>query len=231
VGHQPTLGYIAYKFTRAPYPLARSEIMCIAVDDKKRGILKWVLSPTDNKVVNELRDKIKSKMDVAKLLSGFITVGVGFLLTSLVDDQRIGFLGPGVWAAYVSAALFFVSIGLYIATMYAYDSLLMPSKFWGEAPQNKSNRPKWIVGRPPSSIQWVLYQNMIRIWSHLFTPATICVLAGLFLLAFAVMTAGSCSPLIELGFYGAGALVVLILFLGYRGKFRRYIGPWIGSED
>jgi phosphohistidine phosphatase SixA len=230
VGHQPMLGWIAYELTGEAHPLARSEILCIEVDHGE-GRLRWVVSPRDDQVIKDLREKIKSKMEVAKLLSGFITAGLGFLLASLVDPNRVNALGDGLWAAYLSAGLLFASIGLYLATMYAYDSLLMPSRFWGETPQNARERPSWLVARPPSPVQWILYQNMIRIWSHLFTPATICVLGGLFFLAFAVMTAKAPWPYFECWFWVAGAAIALTCLLGYRGRFRGLTGPWVGSED
>lgn len=226
VGHQPMLGWIAHELTGKAYPLDRSEILCIEVGDDSRGRLRWVISPRDEQVIKDLQEKIRSKMDVAKLLSGFITAGLGFLLASLVDTGRVEALGDRLWAAYLSAGLLFVSIGLYLATMYAYDSLLMPHRFWGETPRNARRRPSWIVARPPSSAQWILYQNMIRIWSRLFTPATICVLGGLFFLAFAVMNAGP-----PWAFWMVGGAIALVGFLGYRGIFRRLTGPWVGSED
>lgn len=231
VGHQPMMGWIGHQLTGTAYPLARSEVLCIEVDVSGKGRLRWALSPKDDQVVEQLREKIRSKMEIAKLLSAFISAGLGFLLSSLVDAARLEVVGDRHWAVSVSAALLFVAIGLYLATMYAYDSLLMPSRFWGEAPQNAGKRPQWIVARPPSSVQWILYQNMVRVWSKLFTPATLCVLAGLFLLAYAVMAGRMAREYRDYVFLGVGAVTALIVIAGYRGWFRRYTGPWVGSED
>ncbi len=110
------------------------------------------------------------------------------MLGSFIDKERIDYIGNHLWALQVSAGMFFVSIGLYLATMFAYDRLLMPKRFWGEKPPPKEpqQRPTWLVWRPPSSAVWVLYQNMMRIWRYLFTAATYAVLLGIFFLAVAV---------------------------------------------
>ena len=229
-GHQPLLGWIAHELTGKALPIARSEILCIAIEDKnltkpRRGYLRWAISPTDDEVIKDLKDKIKSKMDTAKLLGGFITAVLGFLLASLVDKNKMDYLAGYEWALYVSAALFFAAVGLYLTTMYAYDRLLMPRRFWGATPppEDSAKRPKWLVWRPPSSAAWVLYQNMMRVWSNLFTPATCAVVGGLLFLGYAV-------------FKPEGMFIVLFLsilvtgLVGFWFYYRRF-GPRIGSED
>ena len=82
-----------------------------------------------------------------------------------------------------SVALMFVALGLYLATFYAYDRLLMPTRFW--AAGSRGGTPGWIVERPPSSSVLVLFLNMIRVWNLLFTPATLALVGGLLGLALA----------------------------------------------
>ena len=133
------------------------------------------------------------------------------------------YIGANMWSIYVSAGLFFVAVALYLATLYAYDRMLMPIRFWGQTPppENIRNRPKWLVWRPPSSALWVLYQNMMRVWRYLFSAATAAVILGLLFLAFGVFKVGN-APL----FFGI-AFLGLILFLLYLKHF----GPRLGAED
>ena len=74
---------------------------------------------------------------------------------------------------------------LYLSSIYAYDSLLMPSRFWAEG--EGVGEAAWVPQRPPSSENYVLYSNMLRIWNWLFTPATYALVGGLGLLAYAVV--------------------------------------------
>jgi hypothetical protein len=82
----------------------------------------------------------------------------------------------------------FVATWLYLATVYHYDRLLMPTRFWGEAkhPADLARRPRWLVWRPPGSATWVVYQNMLRVWSWFFIPATYLVVLGALLLGVAL---------------------------------------------
>jgi phosphohistidine phosphatase SixA len=234
IGHQPFLSWLAFELTGEAIPIARSEIACIAFEGAgsrkwPRGRLRWVLSPSTRSSrgdLREIKDKIKSKMGIAKLLVAFITTALAFLLGSLFDEAKVVDLRKYVgaeWALRLSAVAFFIAIALFLATMYAYDRLLMPSRFWGEAPlpTNPKKRPKWLVWRPPSSELWVLYQNMMRVWRYLFTGATYAVLAGLLLLAYAVF-----HPAEPIVFF-AGAVIGVVLF-----RFcYRYFGPRLGTED
>jgi phosphohistidine phosphatase SixA len=165
IGHQPLLGWIAYELLGEAVPIARSELLCFALDDvgwlkrlykylrwvlsigllkRSYGHLCWVLSPSSEAAMEEIKGKIRSKMEIAKLLSVFITTALGFLLGSLIDQQKMDYLSENQWAFYVSAGLFFTAASLYLATMYAYDRLLMPTRFWGEKPlsEKPEKRPK-----------------------------------------------------------------------------------------
>ena len=121
-----------------------------------------------------------------------------------------------------STVLFFIALALFLATIYAYDRLLMPTRFWGEAPLPQNNkRPKWLVWRPPSSSLWVLYQNMMRVWTYFFTGATGAVILGFILLAYAVFHPGW--PIVFFASAGAGLVLFLLAY--------RKLGPQLGSED
>ena len=70
----------------------------------------------------------------------------------------------------MAALALLAALVLYLMTVFAYDQLQMPPKFWAESlPVKKTS---WLPQRPPSSFAWVLYRNMMRTWYTLFVPAT-----------------------------------------------------------
>jgi hypothetical protein len=169
-------------------------------------------------LVDELHQKIKSKMDVAKLLGTFLTgllggvlaiVGDPAKLKSLaqVDDATcihsiicVGF-GSGSYKLALLAAVIslLVAIILYFATVYAYDRLLMPGAFW--------------VSEFNSGI---LYSKMIEAWNRLFNRATIFLGIGLALMVVALLRLGVVETIL--------LAAIAALSLAY---CRRYRGPEI----
>jgi hypothetical protein len=226
VGHMPQLGWIGSRLTGnrslrtalsegypTPLALRNAEVAAIAIagDEFKNrlcGRLEWFVTPAETAAIAELREKIKSKMDIAKLLGGFMTLVLG--------DELRG--GGDAWAVYVAAVSFLIAIGLYLRTMYAYDTLLMPPRYWEEGGPGRPH-PGWLVRRPPSSAAWVLYQNMLYIWTFLFTPATVAVVVGLLALAYAALDPG----------WAAG--VASALFLAAATWFALRHRPVLGSQD
>lgn len=227
VGHQPFLSWLSEALTGKALPIAHSELLCIAFDDdlRKKGRLDWVLTPssTTDSAVAEIKEKIKYKMEMAKVLSVFITTALGFILSSMIDKAKVDYLGQHIYVFYVSVFWFVVAIALYLATLYAYDRLLMPSRFWGESRRAAARRPKWLVARPPSSSLWVLYQNMMHIWAVWFSSATAAVGLGLLCLAIAVL-----KPSLPAG---AAIFAGAILGAGIIVRLYRDHGPHLGSED
>ena len=234
VGHMPQLGWIAARLLAnrplwmraadgyAPIlPLTNSEVAAIRLTGDFRGRpsgrLEWTVAPGEKEAIDELRAKIKSKMEVAKLLGGFMSLVLGAVLLA---PGRLRELSEGgdAWAVAVAAVSFLLAIGLYLRTMYAYDTLLMPIRFWGDGLPG-SRRPRWLVRRPPSSAAWVLYQNMMHVWTFLFTPATVAVIIGMLALAYAAFEPTWGEALV------VGALLVAVA--GY--ALRR--GPVLGSQD
>jgi hypothetical protein len=112
-----------------------------------RGHLEWTVAPDQTRAIEDLREKIRSKMDIAKLLGGFMTLVLGGVVLA---PGRLGELSRGGhrWAVYVAAVSFLIAIGLYLRTMYAYDSLLMPTRFWAQSFGRR--QPRWLVRRPPT---------------------------------------------------------------------------------
>jgi hypothetical protein len=197
----------------------------------------------------ELKEKIKSKMTLANLLSGFITAGIGVLVSMLAEGAKVAALGVQAAIAFAAAALLGVAVAFYLSTMFSYDRLLMPARFWAEtAHAAGKNRPSWLVARPPSGIHWVLYQNMLRVWQRQFVPATVLTLCGLFLLWSAVFWSTwdfSHSPdwrqtVLARALSVAPVVVACVVAIWLKStavgqslmrKIRRSIGPWLGSED
>ncbi len=183
--------------------------------------LLWSIAPSDSTAEKQLIEKIKAKMDVAKVLGALILPLLGILLGLLLDPKRLASVeGVPLDAA---TALLFAATGLYLATVYSYDRLLMPVRFWAESSRNVDEarffKRRWLARRPPSSSLLVLHQNMIRVWNWIFTPATLAAVSGLALLAYAALKPSWIEVL------GAVALA-LGLFAWYR-LFR----PVLGTED
>lgn len=220
-------------------PFSLGEIVCIRFASHSRlhrsSRIRWTISSEDESAIAEIRDKIKSKMETAKLLGGLISVLIGALLGVFLDQAKMADLGAIKWAGItattalgVSAVLLFLALILFVASYYSYDSLLMPSRFWVERRPPTGKRPRewlpkhrqqWLVRRPPSSAAWVLYANMMRVWTWLFTPATVC--AGLALAVPAVVLMKPQWWVFLL------ILISVALTFGWWGWFR----PVLGSED
>ena len=244
VGHQPHLGWLSdallrrgrwWRLRSFAVPFSRAELVCLAFRTprwstskrphwpRRAGRVLWTITPDDAQAAERVRDKIRSKMETAKLLSGVITFGLGALLAVLLDPDKwtkVAVRGP----LQVAAGLLLAALVLYLATMYAYDRLLMPDRFWGErrpppaAPFRRGGG--WLVQRPPSSSAWVLYVNMMRVWRGLFTSATACVVTALGMLSATVLHLGRLQLLL---IALPATLVVALLVYWFR--------PVLGSED
>lgn len=149
--------------------------------------------------VGLLRDKVRSKIEVAKVLGGAITLTLGWLLTSTsVETRDI--------KAQVAVLFLLVSLALFIAMVDAYDTLLMPPAFWEPWTQE-------------FSVPWAIHDEMIRAWKRLFVPAATMLGLGLVCLVLAVMqpTWLRWRPDWEIslaGLLGAAAVVCVLGWLG-----------------
>jgi hypothetical protein len=109
----------------------------------------------------------------------FGALGVA-VLTFLLQERVKGTAGLQTRTASLALLAIGAGTALYFATLFAYDLLLMPTRFW--MPRRRSRRATWVSERPPSPDFWILYQNMIHAWAWLFVPACLLVAAGLVLL-------------------------------------------------
>ena len=242
VGHEPQLDRLQDVLCGRSIPLRNSEVVCIKVSGQSKGRLMWVLSPAgDEKTLLELKQKIRSKMATAKLLGAVISALLGFSLAALIEKERLERLQQMETAGMMKLAVgfLFAGLGLYLLTMYAYDTLLMPVRLWTHSKPSK--RPNWLVARPPSSATHILYLNMMHIWSVLFTPATWMVVLGLLCLAWAVFAPRPPLNLTFLDFESWGSvgcwisrhseLIVGGLLAALVGCLYRIGRPILGSRD
>jgi hypothetical protein len=99
IGHQPQLGRLTACLTRQMFglrrgvalPLSSSEILCLRSNGKpteRRWKLLWTIAPDDAGPLAELAEKVKGKMESAKLLSAVITLALAALLGTLLDTGR-----------------------------------------------------------------------------------------------------------------------------------------------
>jgi hypothetical protein len=239
VEHQPHLGWLSDALLRRgrvwrrrsfAVPFARAELICLAFPEpqplpwrtvRRPGQVLWTIADDDRGAAEDVRAKIKSKMDTAKTLSGVITFGLGALLSLLLDPEKWSKVQPHA-PVQIAAGLLLASLILYLASMYSYDRLLMPDRFWGERrPRRSGSRRgrRWLVQRPPSSAAWVLYVNMMRVWRGLFTPATACVVAALTMLAAAALQ------------LQAAQIIVAVPAAAVVGALVYWFRPVLGSED
>src|SRR5215211_6742128 len=105
----------------------------------------------EEKKTKKLLDKIKSKMDVAKLLGTFLTGVLTAIIGLATDTKRMEYVLSGKecklcfisthsfyplpdfifsFLFLVSVMLIVFSIIMFFGTMYAYDRLLMPGDYW-----------------------------------------------------------------------------------------------------
>lgn len=226
VGHDPQLSWVARRLLpkrTLDFSLAPAELMWLT-QGRPPQPLRWVFSPADDRTTAQLREKITSKMNAAKVLGSFFTALVTFAATQLLREPP----RPSAYLALGSAglALLMVATGLFFVALFRYDELLMPSRFWRASPPGASGarRTSGMVQRPPGSQAWVLYQNMVRVWNRAFVPAVLVAGGGIVLLALAFAEPDSWNQwLIAVG---AVVLVVAVTTLAYR-----LARPTLGVND
>lgn len=104
----------------------------------------------------ELREKVRSKMDVGKFFAGFITLLIGILLKAGGLDSLEEKLG---------IVFLISSLGYCIAAVFSYDRLLMPREYWTAlTDEEEAEEP----------FRDLLRELMVRSWRWLFVPAVWC---------------------------------------------------------
>jgi phosphohistidine phosphatase SixA len=218
VGHQPMLTAVAGALTRkrlpaGTLPLGGSEAACMEMCEGKAATLLWMLTEKSDDLLKDLKDKIKSKYDVAKFFLGAFVVNTGFLFSSTIWGGVSD--AVALWLIMAGFVLALIALALTAATLMAYDELQMPIEFWTEPPaggrrNGRIPRPKkWSVLRPPSQAHVVLFYEMIHAWNAFFLPALGC--AGASIALIIVAMAHSRFKVIEPGLTDLVVLVMIIV--------------------
>jgi hypothetical protein len=143
-------------------PLGSSEVACIQLGKESR--LLWLLTEKTKELLPELKEKIKSKYDVAKFFLGAFAVNTGLLLNA-------GLWGnPKYWAnahpsarllAYAAIIAALISLAFTAATLHSYDGLMMPERFWSES-EEFGGKPQGPISRFWSRVKkWPWVRSLI----------------------------------------------------------------------
>jgi hypothetical protein len=234
VGNDPLIGWLASKLTRHGTPVARGELVCLVSDRRApaRWRLLWTLSDDGEAEAEAVRAKVKSKMNTA---GAFGTVIVGLTTFLLQNSVKTG---PDAWQWLAFAALA-GSASLYFATLFLYDTMQMPPRFWSSRfpsrPRDAGSLHTVLarlrhghpsVTRPPTSTAKVLQASMVRVWTWIFTPAT--VLAGVGVACLALGASAGRRPVALSTWQVLAAIVVLAAAAGTWVAWHR---PNLGASD
>jgi len=162
VGHEPAIGWLLDGIDQ-PISLVAGEVVCLAREASTRDEwhVWWMLTPSKAAAIDQLREKIESKMTLLSVLAGFTLAVTGQVLIDLPKETGPRLLASG------AAVCFVVAAATYFCTLLAYDQLMMPPRFWrGGAPAATPRGPlgPGVVARPPSSAGIVLFQQMTAVW-------------------------------------------------------------------
>lgn len=234
VGHQPNLTTIAdellgrTRFGRpllptGTLPIGSSEIACLELEEIKR--LSWLLTAKPDSLLDELREKISSKYNVAKFILGAFVVNTGIILNADIwDTSNVERIALGT----VSVFFAFLSLGATVATLLSYDSLMMPFTFWSESRKGKT--PEWSVRRPPSQGHMILYYEMVHTWNDFFIPAIVTAFLSIYLFVIS-LAYDSLSNLLGREFTFLSAIIVGGFLWGSIWIWYWLKRPRLGSED
>jgi len=236
VGHDPQTSWLAVEGLRGSSrgfslisselvwrarPVARSRyspLKLLRGRFRRNVALEWVFSPSDPTSSDHVRKKIESKMNSAKVLGTFLTALLTFVAGAVLREDD-----PDDWFLRLSSVgLGFLGLAIVLfLALYRYDSLLMPTRFWGSRPG--ASLPGY-VRRPPAPDVWVLTQSMVRIWNRVFTPAVASAGVGV-----ALVIAGFTEPN-DLGdlFKILGIAAAFVLMTAGFGWLSR---PGLGTND
>ena len=130
VGHEPAIGWLLDGIDQ-PISLVAGEVVCLAREASTRDEwhVWWMLTPSKAAAIDQLREKIESKMTLLSVLAGFTLAVTGQVLIDLPKETGPRLLASG------AAVCFVVAAATYFCTLLAYDQLMMPPRFWrGGAP-------------------------------------------------------------------------------------------------
>jgi|tagenome__1003787_1003787.scaffolds.fasta_scaffold20777280_2 hypothetical protein len=224
VGNEPYTGWLAHHMTGREIPIDRGELICLVRSQReKRWRLAWTIHPNDKDNLASIQEKIGYKMDAAKVMGAFITALITFVITQFLSHPT---KSTTTWALRaLTIAFLLIAASLFFLSLFFYDTLRMPPRFWGSrVPRDPARMsPSGYVSRPPSSSAWVLYQNMMRIWNRIFIPAVISVGVALLTLCQSLTEP---NRLVEWWIIPAGMTGILVI-----GVWARVNRPRLGTQD
>ena len=181
VGHEPRLSkLVAFLTGTRPRPMGPCEVVCVKAESVRAlrlGLAKvaWRV-PVRAHEEAELRPKVQSKLTVATFLAGFTFTALVAILTGggLPDLGKLAEAGSLLGALstatpFLAILLLTLAMVLFVAAVYAYDSLSMPEGFW-----IRDDRPtRWSAPRTRTELDEFgpVYMHMIGVWRRFFTLA------------------------------------------------------------
>ena len=147
-------------------------------DEGSDGLVSSV-TPGSTDAVAQLREG-EVQIDTAEVFGSFLSALAVFAVTRLVEVKM-----PPMWSPYVAGAgigLLTFAVVAFLVTMFLYDSLTMPARFWAPDRPGTPPRPRWWAlhrwvgtgqrpSRPPVGAETVLFHGMMRVWGAVFVPA------------------------------------------------------------
>jgi phosphohistidine phosphatase SixA len=174
VGHEPRIGQLYARLTSESIPqLGNCEAVGVSGtwDDflNHRGKMEFrTRMPTSGS--DALAEKVHRKMEVSVFL-GAVTIPA--LVEVVKSDTATMSLTRGVSAFFLTLAL-----ALYIAAVYIYDELSMPDRFWSAAKAARRRGLRSRTFQDNLAQGGPVFAHMIHAWTHIFTPAVFCSVAG-----------------------------------------------------
>jgi hypothetical protein len=157
----------------------------------------------------ELRAKVQSKIHVATFLAGFVFAA---LVEVIMRDDKSVLLR-------LAAVLLTAALGLFVACIYLYDQLTMPSRYWTHI---RDARPARRLEKLGATLHWRVlhgerarrpdakliydrvYAHMVSTWMMVFTPAVVFAVGGFVVLLF--------RSEVLLGMIGVAVLLLTVLY-------------------
>jgi phosphohistidine phosphatase SixA len=185
VGHEPYLGQMVTRLSGARCrPLQRCELVCLCAPTfteflQGRGDVEFRY-PVNDFQEEVLREKVQSKMSVSTFLAGFAFTALTLLLAPGKDESF------SIWQI-ASIVCLTAALALFVASVYIYDRLSMPSGFWayddrgGTQLFHLAARPfRFGRNKFEENVKYhgILYAFMIWTWQYVFTPAVVIGLVG-----------------------------------------------------
>lgn len=226
VGNEPMVGWLARRLHGHDVAIDRGELVCLTRAASAGGswALEWTLSADGDAQTAAILTKVSSKATTGTALGTVIVGLTAFLIETSLSQPFTGWQWLAVAALGSSAFLYF-------ASLFLYDGLQMPSRYWGSRFPGSRHRlvhGRATLARPPTSTARVLQVAMVQIWLRIFTPATYLAGLGVVLLAVSTTAVGrSWDPAVHplavvLG--TAGLIAVLVLWVLWNR-------PDLGSTD